>query len=158
DDAVTAAPDYHLTARPNCRVFRPRARLIGIADGGPGISAGIVSPPGIQIVSYTVVKKSAPDHHFTTRPDCRVMITSTGRTDGTCSGPDISVGIVSSTRAQIGVTVESTPDDHFTPGPNGSVQHSRSWRIGGAGSNPGIGAGIISASRVQSADDFVLPT
>src|SRR6185295_17881054 len=102
----------------NCRVFRPRARLIGIADGSPGIRGGIVSPTSIQPVlrlSYRVVKKSAPDNHLTTRPDCSVMITSAGRIGGICNSPSVCIGVVPPTCVQCRVNedVESAPHESF---------------------------------------------
>src|SRR5207244_12644931 len=105
-----------------CRVkFSASGGIVG-AGSCPTICAGIVSAPGVQPVTTTIIKISAPNDHFSARPDCRV-IDSEGRRVGSAGGcPTVGAGIVSHVVVEIAFDVRvSAPDDHFTAGPD--------WRV-----------------------------
>ena len=95
---------------------------------------------------------SAPDDHFTAGPDCRVIVSGSGRVGGAGGCPTVRAGIVSPAGVQrAGAAINSAPDDHFTAGPDCRVIVSASGRVGGAGGCPTIRAGIVSPAGVQIA-------
>ena len=106
--------------------------------------SGAVSPAGVQ----RAVAISAPDDHFAAGPDCRVIVSASGRVGGAGGCPTVRAGIVSPAGVKCGRIV-STPDDHFAAGPDCRVHGSRSGRVGGAGGCPTIRAGIVSAAGVN---------
>ena len=95
--------------------------------------------------------QSAPDDHFAAGPDCRVLLSGSGRVGGAGGCPTIGAGIVSPAGVQIANAV-SAPDDHFAAGPHCRVTVSGSGRVGRAGGRPTIGVGIVSAAGVQTAE------
>jgi len=66
--ASQAAPDNHFAANPNCCVILSAIRCVGSAGCRPAICAWIVFPAGVHVAVLRAVI-SAPDDHFTTRPD-----------------------------------------------------------------------------------------
>src|SRR4029077_1048530 len=83
---VIAPPDDHFTAGPDRRVMVSSRGRSGRADGRPTISAGSVSPAGVQKV---VLAPSPPNDHFTPGPDCSVLGSGFGRIEGGRSRPCI---------------------------------------------------------------------
>src|SRR5439155_27164997 len=127
------------------RVTESRSGSISGANGCPTIGAGIVPPPGVQIRS---VSASAPDDHFTARPDCRVTESGSGRVSGAGGRPTIAAGIVPPAGVQtVGAAIISAPDNHLAAGPDCSVLVSRSRRVGGVGWSPRVVSAQRSAFR-----------
>jgi hypothetical protein len=105
----------------------------GGAGSCPTVSAGIVSPAGVQIAAII----SAPDDHFAAGPHCRVLVSGSGRAGGAGSCPTVGAGIVSPAGVQI-AAIKSAPNDHFAAGPHCRVKISGSGRAGGAGGCPRV--------------------
>src|SRR5207244_13402085 len=107
------------------------------------ICAGIVSDPGVQPVTNTIIKISAPKDHFTAGPDYRVIDSRRRRVGGAGCCPTVCAGIVSPAGAKILRQVISAPDDHFIAGPDCRVMLSAKGRVGGAGGYRGRWCGVV---------------
>src|SRR5207247_9967175 len=73
---ISAAPDDHFTASPDCRVIDSGARGVGGPRGYPTISAGTISPAGVKWERGNLI--STPDDHLTAGPHCRVIAAGIG--------------------------------------------------------------------------------
>ena len=109
---------------------------------------GLYLPPVFKIAA---VGSSAPDDHFAAGPDCRVIVSGSGRVGGAGGCPTVGAGIVSPAGVQKMLPLDSAPDDHFAAGPDCRVSVSGSGRVGGAGGCPTVGAGIVSSAGVKIA-------
>src|SRR4029077_11546430 len=69
---TSSSPDDHFTASPYCCVSLSGFGGIVGADGYPAVRPRIISPAGIQVAGGAI--DTAPDNHFTPRPNCRVII------------------------------------------------------------------------------------
>src|SRR3954464_9665074 len=76
---ISATPDDHLTACPNCRVQDPRRRCTGSAHSCPTIGAGIISPAGVPKRKFYF---PTPDNHFRASPHRCVKLSAIGRSSG----------------------------------------------------------------------------
>ena len=145
--AIISAPDDHLTAGPNCRVYVSRSGRIGGAGGCPAISAGIVSPASVQRAAAI---RSAPDDHLTAGPNCRVGV-SRQRAHWWCWWlSSYQCWDCISRQCSKSCCYQSAPDDHLTASPHCRVIGSGSGRIGGAGGCPTVSAGIVSPASVKT--------
>src|SRR4029450_13372541 len=66
--AITAAPDNHFAAGPDCCVPPSGSGRSDGAGGCPTVGAGVLPSAGIEI--HAGVLPAAPDDHFTAGPDC----------------------------------------------------------------------------------------
>src|SRR6266576_6993070 len=127
---------------------------VGHTSGGPRVRGGIVSPAGIDRKRGKKTYCSAPDNHFTTRPDCRVQTSAKRRVAKAGSYPTICNGIVSAACGEI-VKREAwffaAPDNHFSAGPNGCAATSRFGRVDRSSGGPSVRAGIVSPAGVIAA-------
>ena len=71
---VDSAPNDHFAARPHCRVIGPHDRCVSRTRGCPGVRERIVTPAGVKPVPADIKKIAAPNNHFDTGPDCRVLV------------------------------------------------------------------------------------
>ena len=108
------------------------------------IRAGIVSTASAGRVEAI---PAAPDDHLTAGPDCRMVVSGSGRVGGAGGRPTVGAGIVSASGVQTGAVVISAPDDHFAASPQRRVIEPGSGRVGGAGGRPTVRARIVSARR-----------
>jgi hypothetical protein len=72
-----------------------RRRRAGRADGYPTVRARIVTPAGVKPVPADIKKIAAPDDHFDTGPDCRVIVATRGGVGGANGCPTVGARIVS---------------------------------------------------------------
>src|SRR5436189_86793 len=93
------------------------------------------------LVVNFIVELSAPDDHFGSGPNGRVLGTRSGR--AACGGgnPGISARIVPPpsidlVEMHIIIDVASAPNNHFLASPNGRVPHTPAWRGSCTGRNP----------------------
>src|SRR5439155_21692747 len=87
---ISAAPDDHFTASPDCRVRDSGGRGVGGGRGYPTISAGTISPAGVKWERGNLI--STPDDHLTAGPHCCVIAAGIGRVRGSGGGAT-SVGV-----------------------------------------------------------------
>ncbi len=173
---ITTTPNDHFTSGPEGRVIQSLRGRVGGAGSSPTVGTGIVSSTGtrnwwsrtrngcwsrswragwcpVSLASVQIGEAiiTAPDDHFTARPDCRVELAWSGRIVGAGGYPIIRAGIISPPGVQISETTIrfSAPDDHFATGPDCGVICPASWNVGRASGCPAIKSGIVSASGVQ---------
>src|SRR5206468_2377814 len=115
------------------------------------------SAPGVQPVTNTIIKISAPKDHFTAGPDGSVIDSRRRRVGGAGGCPTVGGGIIFAAGVQIAAAPQSAPDDHFTAGPDCRVSVSAKGRVGSAGGYPAIGARIVSPAGVQIAAAISAP-
>src|SRR5206468_2139098 len=108
---------------------------------------GIVSAAGVQ----RSVTKSTPDNHFAVSPHGRVIVSLSGRINGTGSCPTVGAGIVSPASIEMVVEIASAPDNHFTASPYCRVIVSASGCVGRAGSRPAIDSSALRLRAVSPA-------
>jgi len=134
---ISTAPDYHLTASPNCRVaFSSRGRIVPNVRVCPTVRAGIVSSSSVQSTGESI--SSAPDDHFIAGPDCAVVDSANERVRDADGGPTVRARIVSSSGIKNEGIILPTPDDHFTAGPDCAVVDSGIGRVSDACGCPAI--------------------
>jgi hypothetical protein len=107
---------------------------VGCADGCPIVTAGIISPAGVQISAVI----SAPDDHFTTGPHRSVNFPASGRVSEAGSCPTVGGRMISAASVKISANINPAPDDHFAAGPHCCVIRSPSRRVGEAGWSPPV--------------------
>ena len=81
-ERVTPAPDDHFIAGPDRRMKLPASGRISRASGCPAVCGRIVFSACVLevLVPVLIVKVTAPDDHFGTGPDGRVIFTCRGST------------------------------------------------------------------------------
>src|SRR5207245_4559862 len=89
----------------------------------PAIADRIISAAGVQ-VNVVDAAKSAPDNHFTARPDCCVISSASGRVGKAGDRPRVGEGVVSPAVEQIVRIRTSAPDNHFPDCPDSCVMDS----------------------------------
>ena len=102
------------------RSFRCRSRLpcdrLGAAGALVVLVAvqlsvlGLYLPPVLKSADAVI---SAPDDHFTAGPDCRVIVSGSGRVGGAGGCPTVGAGIVSAAGVQIDAAVHIHPRRSF---------------------------------------------
>src|SRR5439155_1650716 len=125
-----AAPDYHFSARPHCRMGTAASRCVRRTRRCPGIYVRIISSPSIEVVAAII---PAPYNHLAPSP-YRGVIGSRARCFGVApSRPTVCAWIVSPAAVQDEIKVVlPTPDDHLTASPHCRVKGSTNGRaIGG---------------------------
>ena len=100
-------------------------------------------------MTSTIEKISAPEDHFTTRPDRRLSLSRTGCSSGVGRAPAIRSRIISPPGIEAGRAIPAAPNDHFAAGPDGRMSFSGSRRVEGARGSPTVGEGIVSAASIQ---------
>src|SRR5437868_3290734 len=85
----------------------------------PGVSRRNEATAGVKDINPI---PAAPDDHFGTCPNLRMLAASFGyRSESRHSGPAVRYGIVSATTVEVSTRVIATPNNHFTRGPDGLV-------------------------------------
>jgi len=95
-------PDDHFSASPDCRVQVSPSGRVGGAGGCPTVRAGIVSPAGVEIGAANAARITTPDDHFTAGPECRVIVSGSGRAGGAGNCPIVGDGVVLAAGVQPG--------------------------------------------------------
>ena len=132
----------------------PASRRVGGAGRGPTVCTGVVPSAGVHMDAIAI---AAPDNHFTSGPDCRVILASGGRRVDAGSRPTIRAGIIFPAGVER-VVHRSAPDDHFGVSPHCCVIKSGSGRVVCAGGCPTVGEGIISPTGPDNVAGLVDPT
>ena len=130
----------------------------GGTDYCPGVRCRIVPAAGVQGIESV---RTAPDNHFTARPDCGVRVPRRGCIASVDGSPAICDGIILSASVQVLVAIVikgPTPDDHFTAGPYSRVPSSTGGDVGSACGCPSICAGILPATVDQITFEAVVST
>jgi len=141
---VSASPDDHFAASPYGRVRVSAGGCVRDTGAGPTVSAGVISPPGVQVVPPGIIKGATPNDHFIASPYRRMKASASGGVRSASGYPTIRAWIVSPASTQN----VSTPDDHFTAGPDRRVRKSGGRRIIGGGRRPTVRAWIVSSASV----------
>ena len=112
-------PYDHFCSRPNCRMAHSRCWLIDRRNRCPSICVWEISGTIVKRHKVKCAAETAPNNHFTTCPDCCVLITRGWSSSQCCRRPGITGWVKLGTVILCHrIPILTSPDDHPDPGPD----------------------------------------